>query len=394
MLSIIDHNNGWPFIKDAQDIVISLDGNDNTSITSISIWKGSTPLLTFPNVTLDASGKFVFRTREILEGLNLPWIDLTSANPSIGDSSLTLRVVYNEMIENAWQNDLRESISLPWIPGGTGRPAGPGAWDYEKKFWTLKEQPIKSRMSGADWPLFFFYLSDQVDREPIHIDDTFEVIAYFTDGTSARVMITGADEEPPDADYGIRYIRNLANYSYIRAIANNQGYAAKIIDHWTITRTGIEDGPIESEYDTLTFYPDNSDGTDFIYFNSLGVPERITSMGKSAESVEFAQTLFRNRYSELGASNNSVRKMQSFSGYLHTDTERNCWMEFIESKEHAVLLENGEVKRIILDEVSCETNKFALSGVTFTWHYAEGRKGFMDNKVIRIGFPYDFPIIF
>lgn len=368
MLTITNNNNGWPFIKDAQDIVISLDGNDNTSITSISVLKGSSTLFSFPNFTLDASGKFVFRTREILEGLNMPWIDVTSAAPSISDPFLSLKVVYKELYNNSMQTK-NKSTSLPWIPGGTDKPAGTTAWDHEKKFWTLKDRPIKSRISGADWPIFYFQNSS--------FRSQFVVTIYFKDGTDYQYDPDVMEPQDFETYPTIRSEKRLS-WRQVGIKAEEYGMGmAMMVDHYTVERY-IEDidNPGEDERaDTITVYPDDSDGTDFIYFNSLGVPERITSMGKSAESVEHIQTLFRNRYSEKAADNTSVRKTQSFSGYLNTAAERNCWMEFIESKEHYILLESGELKRIIIDEVSCGTEKFALSSITFTWHYAEGRKG-------------------
>lgn len=126
----------------------------------------------------------------------------------------------------------------------------------------------------------------------------------------------------------------------------------------------------------------------FVFRNGYGVPDTLNAFGSSSVKTEGETASFTNDRTETELQSQMTEKRTVSSGWLHGAREKAAWMDFLRSSQRYVI-EDGEPRRIIVDDFDAALNDFSAGKVSFTWHYAELRRTMPapDNGGLE---PYDY----
>jgi hypothetical protein len=336
------------FIKNAVDIVI--DTTSVEKIYSISLKIGESFFRILPQLNPDANGNIRLRTRELLEGISAEMITLQ--NPCIPAPVAYVQVLYCEN-----KTDSSEWIPLPWIKGGYDSDIS-GLGQTIHKGWLNWKKDCRTVRWGTEW-LYVYVPAGK--RLSLHADVTLSSGSCSFDFNSIPIL-----------DYNaVRRIN--VSFQEIRGYCDRWGFDMYDIVDWCIS------GKLDrQELGSIRYVCEDSSPywRGFIYRNSLGVFDSLYAKGSVIDKLTYESQVFQNNFLEQEITTHVDRQVETFSGYLDTEEERERWMEFIESSERYILLQDGTRKPIILDGVSCDMKENDSAGLSFTWHLAKIRQGY------------------
>lgn len=342
------------FVRNAADIILDTASVLKITILAVRFRKGR-EVIPLPLSQADADGRIVIRTREIAEGLVL---DEPGLQDDVSVSSGPyIRVTYKE---NSSTGQETTDIPLPWIKGGYDADI-PGLGSKIRDGWLTWKSARKTVPWGRDW-LYAFVPAGQ----------SWGAYAYvrFRSGRPFEgfLPLESAAGQPEDA---LR--RTDVSFERIRCLCDDRGYDREELSGWDVFGHvgGQSIGSVRYDCEDCTA----AHWRGFLYRSSLGVFESVYAKGKAVDKLMFENSVFRNGFMEKELKSKTTRQTETCTGYLESEGERDRWMEFVESSERYVLLQDGTLKPIILDGVNCDMTQNESEGMSFTWHLAKSRQG-------------------
>ena len=364
------------FVRNAIDLTIAdLAGGD---LESIALKTPTESLILFDKHTRpafpDKDGTIILHGQDIAEGFQPVKVGLNEE--VIFDPNHTLEIRCKEGEATRIQ-----TVKLPWLAGGYD-PLYPavalrlvGIGGYYWLSWRGKS--VKTRKWGREWLYLFMHSGEQSQIQ------RFQVWGEILLKSGRSIKLHLEDLWTLDRD-GIRRVD--VSYSRIRKAVDDIGLDLEQISQYSVQARAkyyIDDDSRDDCHVTpITFEVAGEDPSElgFIYRSSLGVFETVYASGKSTDRLDFKESTFRRSRTQMTVSNSSLRKVETFSGYLSEETERNRWTELMESEERYVLTPDGKIRAIIIDEASCEMDRMVLQGISFTWHLARERQGYAFDR--------------
>lgn len=254
--------------------------------------------------------------------------------------------------------------------------AGDSAWSHHVIFGV---EPSEEELSGG--------FLDRRHSQCRTYADGIEMFTFFRpSGTSVVLEINFAvnlplekeipiyDVKPLSVDTVVRVAQRVYSYSDVKALADDAGYGDDEIVGWSVcirTRTADSSGvSVVRDGARRTFRLATGLHYTYIFRNIYGFFDTVYATGSRTISSDGDVTIFRNGRKEHELDNAAVRYVEQNTGYLDTSAAVSLWMDFMASTERYVY-ENGETRKIIVDEGDAKTTVGELSSFKFKWHYSD-----------------------
>ena len=164
------------------------------------------------------------------------------------------------------------------------------------------------------------------------------------------------------------------SYSDILTAAENAGCADETITGWSVwVKTVTLDSSgvlVTTEGARQDFSLKTGAHHTYLFRNIYGFFDTIYATGSMVVSSDGEVATFINGGVESELNNAAVRYVEQNTGYISSGADARFWIDFIRSSERYVL-EDGEARRIIVDESDAKVTEGELSSFKFKWHYAD-----------------------
>lgn len=132
---------------------------------------------------------------------------------------------------------------------------------------------------------------------------------------------------------------------------------------------------------------------EFLFVNSLGVLDTVFATGDVSRDTECEIATARINGQDVELTNDAVEHFKVNSGGLRKRRDMDQWQEFFRSTDRWVLLQGDVIRRIVIDSVEPDMTEHRLSGVNFTYHYADRFTGrYYDDSALPAFDPSDIDL--
>lgn len=128
---------------------------------------------------------------------------------------------------------------------------------------------------------------------------------------------------------------------------------------------------------------------EFLFENSLGVLDTVFATGDVSRETDSNVMKFCREGSQMELFNDAVERFKVNAGGIRERRMMDHWQDFFRSNDRYVLLQGGDVRRIIVDSIEPEMVEHKLSGASVTYHYADKFKGRFHADTEVSAFDYD-----
>ena len=123
--------------------------------------------------------------------------------------------------------------------------------------------------------------------------------------------------------------------------------------------------------------------------NSLGVLDTAFATGDVSRDTESEIATARISGQEVELTNDAVEHFKVNTGGLRKRRDMDQWQDFFRSSDRWVLLQGDDPRRIVIDSIESDMTEHKLSGVSFTYHYADRFSGRHYSDTTLPAFDYD-----
>lgn len=135
--------------------------------------------------------------------------------------------------------------------------------------------------------------------------------------------------------------------------------------------------------------PNPSGLISFLFRNTIGVLEGISSTGESVRKVSSEIASFISGMTESILTNEASRSYEINTGFIDSERALTLWEDFLSSTEHYYVRPNGGIQKIIIDNPDTKATLRKLNSLSFSFRFAERLKGhFYENRELDY-FDYD-----
>ena len=160
------------------------------------------------------------------------------------------------------------------------------------------------------------------------------------------------------------------SYKTIRDAADNEGYESERITSYSIRTVYTVQTPPHRYGQWQHFIVCNGRHYQYMFRNHYGAIDTIYAVGQISRAVDSEISTFIADNVEREMVNDATEKYEQSSGYLVSNEEVRFWSEFFRSKERYAVV-SGEIRPIVVDNVSMEAKGDVVNSVKFQWHYSE-----------------------
>ncbi len=166
---------------------------------------------------------------------------------------------------------------------------------------------------------------------------------------------------------------SFCSYSEIRAAADKAGLEDETITGWSAWvryHEKTEDGEAATDGGRQDFVLKTGLHHTYLFRNIYGGLDTIYATGNRELSSDGEVVTFVNGLVESELSNDAVRYYEQNSGYIASRSAARFWLDFMGSAERYIY-EDGQLRKIIVDENDTKLTEGELSSLKFKWHYAD-----------------------
>lgn len=160
------------------------------------------------------------------------------------------------------------------------------------------------------------------------------------------------------------------SYKTIRDAADNEGYESERITSYSIRTVYTVQTPPHRYGQWQHFIVCNGRHYQYMFRNHYGAIDTIYAVGQISRAVDSEISTFIADNVEREMVNDATEKYEQSSGYLVSNEEVRFWSEFFRSKERYAVV-SGDIRPIVVDNVSMEAKGDEVNSVKFQWHYSE-----------------------
>lgn len=167
---------------------------------------------------------------------------------------------------------------------------------------------------------------------------------------------------PPASD-GAELIYHDCSYSSLRETAAKAGHIEDITG-WEVYYEGSARGK------GVKFSVAHGRHYQYVFRNALGTYDTIYATGEKSRSIDSEVRTFVNAGQETELDNDAIIVFEQNSGYVAGIGKAKSWTEFLSSTERYIV-ENGTLRRIVVEDDDMGLVEGELSSLKFRWHYAD-----------------------
>lgn len=359
---------------------LSITEIESTSINVTVTFDGADYNMT---LTPDSTGSVVLDLQEICRSLSPK---VVSAPDPRSTGRFTL-LSSNVTISASGNSDDTISQSFIVIDGGVGDNLYPGEFQ-NSAWWTWRPEIFRAQKIGCD---FLYCLLNTYE---IETDAT-----LFAHHTYAKLYMNSGEEVIVDLFTGMvspesSYLLSVrVSYDRICDLLESTEYdpsdivAYDVYGAYTLLNSTLllnESPPVQR----FILQPTSQKAKCFIFRNQMGVFDTVYSHGLFSRIVTPDVKTFITGRVESETNNNSKVSFKVNSGYIDSVNLVNQWQDFFLSDERYIV-EDGSLKRIIVEEGKIDTKDLQLNNIEFTYHLAEQPAGRYREKTILNRFDYE-----
>ena len=333
-------NKAYVFAENAEDLTVT--GLSTSSNVTIAVYLNGSTVASFELTPHPVSASVVVRFREILNAV-LPRITCTVPSTT---ASYT-----NSVYVRATQSDSSVDTATMFCFRG-GFDALETSFPHTTHWLTWKPQVTRTYQWGEEIISFI---------KPKSTSITISAIIYFADGTSSVVTLgsfSSLSTQVTICSVNCSYSRikgfpSAAN----KTVLAYDVYGGDILVHrFIVKQTRLRQ-------------------REFLFVNSLGVLDTVFATGDVSRDTECDIATARIDGQDVELTNDAVEHFKVNSGGLRKRRDMDQWQDFFRSSDRWVLLQGDEPRRIVIDSIESEMTEHNLSGVNFTYHYADRFSG-------------------
>ena len=254
-----------------------------------------------------------------------------------------------------------------FVPGYCNMPAVEKENLLSSKYWwTFRNQTARTYQHAKEYLLARFGSS-------VSISITYH---FSTAGKKTFVWYTST--------YAELLLVNCS-YSVVRKFADYKGYTNDRIIAYDIW--GSDNLPVGQRF---VVCPNDSRVKGWVFRNSLGAFDTVFSSGDITRSIDSEMTLFLSKDTEIELSNLSKEIWDINTGYINDRKELELWYEFFRSKERYVILNDGALSRIVIDESSSKSQIGKLGNLSFKCRFSKEIEGYDFTKQVLEDFSDEY----
>lgn len=346
----------YVFAEKAEDLTVT--GLSTSSNVTIAVYLNGNSVASFELTPHPVSASVVVRFREILNAV-LPRI--TNAVPS------TTLSYFNAVVVRATQENAYVETSTMYCFRG-GFDAQETSFPNTTHWLTWKPQVTRTYPWASEVISFI---------KPKLTSRTIYARIYFADGTSSVVTLGSFSSSPINTQETVC----MVNCSYSRI----KGFSSAA--NKTVLAYDVYGGDILAH--RFIVEPTRLRQREFLFVNSLGVLDTVFATGDISRDTESEIAVARIDGQDVELTNDAVEHFKVNSGGLRKRRDMDQWQDFFRSTDRWVLLQGDEPRRIVIDSIESDMTEHTLSGVSFTYHYADRFTGRSYDDSALPAFDYD-----
>ena len=346
----------YVFAENAEDLTVT--GLSTSLNVTIAVYLHGASVASFELTPNPASASVVVRFREILNAI-LPRITCTV--PSTTSS------YFNAVYVRATQGNTYVETSTIYCFRG-GFDAHETSFSNTTHWLTWKPQVTRTYPWASEVISFI---------KPKLTSRTIYAKIYFSNGTSSTVTLGTFSSSPTNTQETVCSV----NCSYSRI----KGFSSAA--NKTVLAYDVYGGDILAH--RFIVKPTRLRQREFLFVNSLGVLDTAFATGDVSRDTESEMATARISGQDVELTNYAVEHFKVSTGGLRKRRDMDQWQDFFRSTDRWVLLQGDDPRRIVIDSIESEMTEHKLSGVSFTYHYADRFSGRHYSDTALPAFDYD-----